>query len=126
MQSGSPEQSNSYRLPSEIFPVSSVKKIVETVLNEYLKEKEYSTIQNVDELIKTILNQIKSKLSDKTNAKVDRFKYAIQLTISEKMNQALYTAAMCLWDHEHDNYVSVTFETSTFTAVCIIFGCLLE
>jgi len=123
MQQQTPEAFNTYRLPTDVFPVSVVRKNVQSVLSSCLANKEYKDIPDVPELIKDTTNKIKIEIIKNIS---QRFKFAVQLTISENLGQALYTGAMCLWDHEHDNYVNVTYETSSFTATCVVFGCLLE
>lgn len=125
MSAVNPANENTYRLPSDVFPVSAVKAAVDKVLLSCFSETTYEQLGDIPECIKKTINAIKSDLE--TNRVIQpRFKYAVQLIISEKIGQAFFTGAMCLWDPEHDNYVSCTYETSTFTAVATVFGCLLE
>jgi hypothetical protein len=50
----------------------------------------------------------------------------VQLVLSEKIGQAFFSGTMCLWDPEHDNYMTTTYENSSFMVVAIVFGTLLE
>ncbi|KAK8846163.1 Tctex1 domain-containing protein 3 [Tritrichomonas musculus] len=112
---------NTFQLPSDTFPVSKVKAEVEKILaNKFdqpydVKGSTLTLKEATDEIGKAVKRIIPV-----------RFKFSVQLTISEKIGQAFFSGSMCLWDPEHDNYVTVTYETSTFLVVCVIFGCLLE
>jgi hypothetical protein len=55
-----------------------------------------------------------------------QYKYSIQMTINQKLGQAFYSGTMCLWDSEHDNYMSTTFENSSVFVLVVVFGSLLE
>lgn len=50
----------------------------------------------------------------------------MQLTLREKMGQAFFSGAMCLWDPDHDNYMTTTYENTSFIVIAIVFGPLLE
>ena len=113
---------NTFQLPSDTFPVSKVKAEVEKILANKFEKQTYDykaaslTIKEAtDEIGKAVKRIIPA-----------RFKFSVQLTISEKIGQAFFSGSMCLWDPEHDNYVTSTYETSTFLVVVVIFGCLLE
>lgn len=114
-----------YRLPSEHFPVSGVKAVLTKVLENTFKDLTYEEIPDVTELVKKTIIAIKSEL-ESTKTISNRFKYAVQLTISEKIGQAVFSGCMCLWDPEHDNYATYTYENNTLTAMAIVFGCLIE
>jgi hypothetical protein len=113
---------NSYRLPSEVFPVSKVKgevkKILEAKFGQAAFEPKASNVllrDATDEISKALLRVVSKQ-----------FKWSAQLTLSEKVGQAFFSGSMCLWDPEHDNYATVTYENSNILVVAIVFGSLLE
>jgi hypothetical protein len=113
---------NSYRLPEGSFAVSKVKAEADKILKEKFQDQTYETRatglllkEATDELSRTIKKLV-----------APQYKYSVQITLSEKVGQAFFSGNMCLWDPDHDNYVTTSFETSTFLVVVVIFGCLLE
>jgi hypothetical protein len=113
---------NSYRLPSDTFPVSKVKGEVEKILAVKFGKASYEAKataallrETTDEIAKTVARVVSKQ-----------FKWSVQLTLSEKVGQAFFSGSMCLWDPEHDNYATTTYENSNILVVAIIFGCLLE
>jgi hypothetical protein len=113
---------NSWRLPSETFPVSKVKaetdKILITKFETAVFEPKASALllrEATDEISKALIRVVSKQ-----------FKWAVQLTMSEKVGQAFFSGSMCLWDPEHDNYVSTVYENSNLMVIAIIFGSLLE
>ena len=113
---------NTFILPCDTFPVSKVKAEVEKILAEKFEKQTYDTKESSLQL-KVATDEIGKAVKRIIPA---RFKFSVQLTISEKIGQAFFSGSMCLWDPEHDNYVTVTHETSTFLVVVVIFGALLE
>ena len=115
------QNENSYRLPSDTFPVSKVKAEVDKILAARFDKVQY------DEGAFNLLKQVTDEIYKATKAIIPpRYKYAVHLTLSEKIGQAFFSGSMCLWDEEHDNYVTTSFETSTILVVAVIFGSLLE
>ena len=113
---------NTFQLPSDTFPVSKVKEEVDKILVKLFDKQTYDTKQS-SLLLKEATDEIGKAVKRIVPA---RFKFSVQLTLSEKIGQALFSGSMCLWDEEHDNYVSTTYETSSFLVVVVIFGALLE
>lgn len=113
---------NTFQLPSDTFPVSKVKVEVEKILENKFDKQTYDTKASTLAL-KEVTDEIGKAVKRIIPA---RFKFSVHVTISEKIGQAFFSGSMCLWDPEHDNYVTVTYETSTFLVVVVIFGCLLE
>lgn len=125
--SGHPAQSetansNSYRLPENKFPVTAVKARVDSLLQDAFRNKTYD---------KTTCNQLLKETTEKISKSIKDlfprdFKYVVQMIINENIGQAFYNGSMCLWDPEHDNYVTSVVKTSTFTCVCTVFGSIIE
>ena len=113
---------NSMRLPEGTFPVSKVKAEADRVLKEKFDGKVYEYKETP-----TLLKEATDEISKAIRKVVPpQYKYAVQVTISEKVGQAFFAGTMCLWDPEHDNYVTTTYDASTFIVVVVIFGSLLE
>ena len=113
---------NSMRLPEGTFPISKVKLEADRVLKEKFEGKVYEYKE-----AQTLLKEATDEISKSIKKVVPpQYKYAVQVTVSEKMGQAFFAGTMCLWDPEHDNYVTTSYETSTFIVVAVIFGSLLE
>ena len=113
---------NSMRLPEGTFPVSKVKLEADRVLKEKFESKVYE-YKEAQTLLKEATDEISKSIKKVISA---QYKYAVQVTVSEKIGQAFFAGTMCLWDPEHDNYVTTSYETSTFIVVAVIFGSLLE
>jgi hypothetical protein len=113
---------NSYRLPEGTFPVSKVKAETDKVLKTKFAEVVFDPKETV-RVMKEASDEI-SKVIKKIVA--PQYKFSVQVTVSEKIGQAFYSGTMCLWDPEHDNYMSTTFENSSVLVLVVVFGCLLE
>ncbi|OHT10891.1 outer arm dynein light chain 2 [Tritrichomonas foetus] len=113
---------NTFQLPSDTFPVSKIKAEVEKILTNKFDKTTYDTKQS-SLTLKEATDEIGKCVKRIAPA---RFKFSVQLVLSEKIGQAFFSGSMCLWDEEHDNYVTTTYETSTFLVVAVIFGSLLE
>lgn len=119
---------NSYQLPAGQVPISKIKGIADQILEKRFKELKYDH-KALGMKIKEATDEISKALKEKEDGKEilsRRYKYMVQLTVSENVGQAFFSGSMCLWDPEHDNYVTTVYEQPTFTIVCVIFCCLLE
>jgi hypothetical protein len=113
---------NSYRLPEAQFPVSIVKAEADKVLKDKFDNQVYDP-RATNLLLKEATDEIAKTIKKVVSP---QYKYAVQVTLSEKIGQAFFSGTMCLWDPDHDNYVTTSFETGTFLVVVVIFGSLLE
>ena len=119
---------NSYQLPSGQVPISKIKSIADQIIEKKFKELKYDH-KAMSIKIKEATDEISKALKEKEDGKdiiSKRYKYMVQLTVSENVGQAFFSGSMCLWDPEHDNYVRTSFEQPTFTVICVIFCSLLE
>jgi hypothetical protein len=113
---------NSWCEPSEKFPFSKVKTETDRILAAKFKTAVFESKAS-GLLLREATDEISKALG---RVVLKQFKWAIQLTLSEKVGQAFFSGSMCLWDPEHDNYVSTSFENSNVMVIAIIFGSLLE
>lgn len=119
---------NSYQLPTGQVPISKIKSIAEQILEKKFKDQKYDQ-KALGNKIKEATDEISRSLKDKEGGKEilsRRYKYMVQVNLIENIGQAIFTGSMCLWDPEHDNYVTATYEQPSFTVICVIFCCLLE
>lgn len=121
---------NSFRLPTEKFPSSRVKQVVEELMQKKFEGAVYNedTRVQVKELVDDIYRALNHGNEGSRNEGIvsKKFKVAVQVSLTERLGQALFSGSLCLWDPEHDNYVSATYETSTFTVITTVYGCLIE
>ena len=136
-QPPTPPPTNTYILPSQVFPVTAVRKEVQAVLTEFFEtpnennseENRYKTPEElgpVENIAKAVSTKIMEKFKDSRSCIPDRFKFAIEVTITEQMGQAVLGGAACLWDPEHDNYVTINLDTGSYVVIVTVFGCLQE
>lgn len=136
-QPPTPPISNTYILPTQVFPVAAVKKEVLAILKEHFETKDenksnenrFKTAQElgpVENIAKSVSTKIMDKFKDNRNIVPDRFKIAVEVTVTDQMQQAVLGGAACLWDPEHDNYVTVNLDTGAYVVIVNVFGCLQE
>jgi hypothetical protein len=113
---------NSWRLPEGVFPVSKVKAETDKVLAAKFAE----VVFDVKETVR-VLKEASDEISKVIKKVVSpQYKFSVQVTVSQKIGQAFFSGTMCLWDPEHDNYMSTTYENSSVLVLVVVFGCLLE
>lgn len=113
---------NTFRFPTDTVPVSKVKNETDAILHSKFGDVPYEP-RSTALLLKEATDEIAKSLK-KTIPQ--RFKFAVQCNLCEKIGQAIFSGSMCLWDAEHDNYITTTYETPTFIAIVVIFCSLLE
>ncbi|XP_053388510.1 dynein light chain Tctex-type protein 2B-like [Mercenaria mercenaria] len=112
---------NTYRLEPDEKTKFSTKKAEETihhVLENYLKGKKYDP-KKFPNLCKSLAELIKERV--KTSG-CQRYKLIAHVMILENQGQSMRHVSRCLWNKDHDNYATATFETSEFTAVGSVFA----
>jgi hypothetical protein len=106
----------------EKFNPSSVKKIIDDVLNEKLSGVTYD-----DKLATALALEISNmvKLKCKT-LKMPRYKIIVQTFIGENLNQGLRVASKSLWNPKFDNYSSSSFINQNIFSVVMVYGSYYE
>ena len=56
----------------------------------------------------------------------DRYKLVIQVTLGQKLGQAMRIVSRCLWDTSSDAFASEYFENETLYCVCQVYGLYFE
>ena len=75
--------------------------------------------------------QIAKQLADDLKERVkalgyDRYKLVVQVTIGQKIGQAMRIVSRCLWDSTIDNFVSEYFENESLCCVCQVYAFYFE
>ena len=100
------------------FPKEMAQEIGNFILKEIFKnfQWDYSQAQNmIQRASKAISYTLKENLPNK-------FDYFVQVTLSEKIGQALLTASMCLWDPSTDDYATSSYESQDYIVIANIYG----
>eukprot|EP00397_Hematodinium_sp_SG-2012_P046840 GEMP01053054.1.p1 GENE.GEMP01053054.1~~GEMP01053054.1.p1 ORF type:complete len:128 (+),score=24.47 GEMP01053054.1:68-451(+) len=107
----------------EKFQPKKIEKIVQAVMNEYLKDKEYS-LDDAKVWSLELSNQVKLAIKDKAN--IPRYKIIVQTVIGEAAGQCVRVTSKFLWDPANDNWSSASVRTPSLFATCLVFGCYYE
>jgi hypothetical protein len=107
----------------ERFLPGAVRRIVQDVIQEKLENSTYEHISaqsTAVEVCGLIRQRIKSQL------KIPRFKFAVQVVLAENKGQGLRVCSKALWDDQYDNYSTYTYTINNLIAVAMVFGCYFE
>ena len=104
---------------NEKFPIKIVKVVTDTILKELFCDWIFNPEQTT-EFLQYIAQEITNELKPLISTKFDFF---VQLSLSENVGQDFATGSMCLWDPNHDDYISTSYETSSFVCIASIYGC---
>lgn len=113
---------NTYRLePKMKFPVIKVRKIVKDVLSTLnghtYDPKESSFVSKL--LSKRILDEVRL-------LNIERYKIVCLMSIGSKSRQGLRIASRCLWNTEHDTFVTETLDKQSFYAIATVYAMYYE
>lgn len=112
---------NTYKMEpeeGETFIPYKVRDIVEEVLRESLEGVSYDPVE-CSSLTGELSDRIKMEVKDLI---MPRYKIVVHVILGQKMGQAFQAASRCVWDHELDNCVSVTHETTALFATATVYG----
>mmetsp|Transcript_67352 Transcript_67352/g.161486 ORF Transcript_67352/g.161486 Transcript_67352/m.161486 type:complete len:131 (+) Transcript_67352:104-496(+) len=101
---------------------SKVTEVLERVMNDYLRDKEYSA-EDAKIWTLELSNDIKASVKE---LRIPRYKIIVQVVIGEHGSQGIRVASKCLWDVTSDNWASYTFQNQSLFAVGMVFGCYYE
>merc|ERR1719265_1932050 len=110
----------------EKFLPSRVTEVIEQVMTEYLKDKEYTVDGKDDAKVWTleVCNDIKTAIKEKCN--IPRYKIIVQVVISENGGQGMRVSSKSLWDVSSDNWASASYSNQSLCAVGMVFGCYFD
>ncbi len=94
------------------FYPSRIKKCIESVVMEELKDKEYSPARANDDVVH-ICNRIKAAVRGRHGRivaqNIPNYKIMVQAVIGELGGQGVRVTSKCLWDSDNDNFSSYTY-----------------
>eukprot|EP00798_Chlamydomonas_sp_ICE-L_P021090 gene21090-27977_t len=104
------------------FQRHKVQAVLKQVLKERMEKQKYDPVKGA---------QIAKQLADDLREKVkglgyDRYKLIFQVTIGQKIGQAMRIVSRCLWDTKNDNFASEYFENESLYCVCQVYGLYYE
>ncbi|XP_035699775.1 tctex1 domain-containing protein 1-B-like isoform X1 [Branchiostoma floridae] len=114
---------NTYQMsPLKRFPVSTVRHILQDVLQNYLQEEKYEP-ELCRQMTKTISEVIKARVKD---LMVPRYKIICLIHIGQLNNQGLRIGSRCLWDPNNDTFATQDFQNGSLYAVATVYGVYYE
>ncbi|XP_051027933.1 dynein light chain Tctex-type 5 isoform X2 [Acomys russatus] len=114
---------NTYQLgPTKHFPVATVNRILENVLNTYLQGAEYDP-EFCRQTTKTISEVIKAQVKD---LMIPRYKLIVMVYIGQRDGQSIHIGSRCLWNPQSDTVSSYTFKNSTLFALANVYAVYFE
>ncbi|XP_043654106.1 dynein light chain Tctex-type protein 2B [Drosophila teissieri] len=103
----------------EMFPLPTIKNIMNNVMADKLKDKTYD---------KDIARKWTSEIADEVNqqiassSKVKRYKHVVQVMLGQELGAGATYNSRCCWDCDCDTSVSEVFSNTSLFCVCTVFG----
>ncbi|KAH8367460.1 tctex1 domain-containing protein 2 [Drosophila serrata] len=103
----------------EMFPLPTIKHIMNTVMAERLKDKTYDK-----DVARTWTSEIADAVNQQiaTSAKVKRYKHVVQVMLGQELGAGATYNSRCCWDCDCDTSVSEVFSNTSLFCVCTVFG----
>ncbi|KAH8243919.1 hypothetical protein KR032_011309 [Drosophila birchii] len=103
----------------EMFPLPTIKNIMNTVMAEKLKDKTYDK-----DVARTWTSEIADAVNQQiaTSAKVKRYKHVVQVMLGQELGAGATYNSRCCWDCDCDTSVSEVFSNTSLFCVCTVFG----
>ncbi|XP_059157344.1 dynein light chain Tctex-type protein 2B-like [Physella acuta] len=112
---------NTYKLAPDLdkrFSCHSAEEVIRGVFQHYLHGKRYDA-KVFPRLIKTLTELIRDRVKMQG---LDRYKILAIVTIVENKDQGVQLASRALWNHQLDNYASLTYKGPDFVAVGCVYA----
>jgi len=107
----------------EKFMPSQVTAIIQRILENRLKDMEYS---EADAKVLTIELATDIKQAVREECNMPRYKIMSQVTVGKNDGQGIRVASKCLWDKNNDNWASASYKNQFIFAVGMVFGVYYE
>eukprot|EP00793_Prasinoderma_coloniale_P005118 PRCOL_00000879-RA len=104
------------------FRKGRVQKVVTELVKSRLDGLVYDPVRSA-QVAKELSDVVKEKVKD---LGYDRYKLIVQVTVGQKVGQAMRIASRCLWDTNTDNCASDYYENETTYCVCMVYGLYLQ
>lgn len=95
----------------------AIKQIINDVIKENIREKEYSPSLMASKSI-LLSDIIKEKVK---GLSLKRFKIVSSVIIGEKRDQSMMVSSRCLWDQRFDNFITVTIQKDNLYIIGTVF-----
>ena len=114
---------NTYKMePSNAFPETTIKRLVEKILIRELKDAKYDP-NDCRQLTTRISDIVKSQIKD---LELERYKLVCIVHIGQLGNQEVKVGSRCLWDVKLDTYTSAEYQNTSLFAIATVFGIYFE
>lgn len=99
-----------------------VESTLRQVMKERMENQQYDPVKGA---------QIAKQLADDLRERIkglgyDRYKLVIQVTLGQKIGQAMRIVSRCLWDSSADSFASEVYENESLYCVCQVFALYYE
>ncbi|CAB3399631.1 unnamed protein product [Caenorhabditis bovis] len=104
--------------PEQKFRQAVVLPIIKETVHENLADQTFNS-DTVEELSKTVAVSIRTKL---VNLQYPRYKFVVQVYLSEQAGQGITTATQSIWDGDCDGYVHYRYTNNSIWCQAIVFA----
>ncbi|XP_016996890.2 dynein light chain Tctex-type protein 2B [Drosophila takahashii] len=103
----------------EMFPLPTIKSIMNNVMAEKLKDKTYDK-----DVARTWTSEIADEVNQQiaSSSKVKRYKHVVQVMLGQELGAGATYNSRCCWDCDCDTSVSEVFSNTSLFCVCTVFG----
>ncbi|XP_017057678.1 dynein light chain Tctex-type protein 2B [Drosophila ficusphila] len=103
----------------EMFPLPTIKNIMNTVMADKLKDKTYDK-----DVAKTWTSEIADEVNQQiaSSSRVKRYKHVVQVMLGQELGAGATYNSRCCWDCDCDTSVSEVFSNTSLFCVCTVFG----
>ncbi|XP_017111259.1 dynein light chain Tctex-type protein 2B [Drosophila elegans] len=103
----------------EMFPLPTIKNIMNTVMAEKLKDKTYDK-----DVARTWTSEIADEVNQQiaSSSRVKRYKHVVQVMLGQELGAGATYNSRCCWDCDCDTSVSEVFSNTSLFCVCTVFG----
>lgn len=115
---------NTYRMEpntEEKFNGTKVKKIIQEVLESFLRDKTYKN--NCVDILKQLADIVKNEVKDAVGS---RYKIICWLSLADRSSQSIQAGSKCLWDPKTDNFISESFTVNNLFVHVTVFASYYE
>ncbi|XP_017071901.2 dynein light chain Tctex-type protein 2B [Drosophila eugracilis] len=103
----------------EMFPLPTIKNIMNNVMAEKLKDKTYDK-----DVARTWTSEIADEVNQQiaSSSRVKRYKHVVQVMLGQELGAGATYNSRCCWDCDCDTSVSEVFSNTSLFCVCTVFG----
>ncbi|XP_067678560.1 dynein light chain Tctex-type 5-like [Haliotis asinina] len=118
-----PRMENSYRLePEKVFPTCTVKKIIQSVFEEMMGDKEYDPAESTL-LAAKLADVIKHRVKELGHT---RYKIVATVAIGPAALSSVAMVSRCVWNPNVDTFAEYAYQNGKLYAIGLVYGLYLE